>query len=206
MSEISAKLKIKPEQSILIVNSHQGFIKKLALHANNKVETDENREAVYDFIMLFASNQSELKDFFPKIIRRLGLGSFCWICYPKKSSGIKTDLTRDEGWSVVIENKYTLVSLVSIDDTWTAARMKHSDKIMLREKPDYPEIDYKNRIVTVPPDFAASLYKANLFAVFSNMSFSHKRETVEAILDAKKSETRVSRIEKAIEQLKKTNK
>ncbi len=63
------------------------------------------------------------------------------------------------------------------------------------------EKDNEKRVVTVPEDFAEVLEKMNLTEVFAKMSYTHQKEYVQAIEEAKKEETRVRRIGKAIEQL-----
>ena len=63
------------------------------------------------------------------------------------------------------------------------------------------EKDLEKRTVEVPKDFADALKKVNLQDVFSKMSFTHQKEYVRAIVEAKKEETRIRRIEKTIEQL-----
>ncbi len=63
------------------------------------------------------------------------------------------------------------------------------------------EKDLEKRAVEVPKDFAEALEKAGLTEVFAKMSFTHQKEYAQAIVEAKKEETRTRRIEKAIEQL-----
>ena len=63
------------------------------------------------------------------------------------------------------------------------------------------ERDSENRTVEVLKDLAGALKKANLQDVFSKMSYTHQKEYVNAINEAKREETRVRRIEKAIEQI-----
>ncbi len=64
------------------------------------------------------------------------------------------------------------------------------------------EVDEEPRVVEVPEDFARAL-AGNEAAkkAFEKMSYSHKREYVEWINEAKKNETRQRRIAKAIEKL-----
>jgi hypothetical protein len=62
--------------------------------------------------------------------------------------------------------------------------------------------DAAERTVEVPADLAASLEEAGLREAFDALSYSHRREHVNAINDAKKPETRVRRITKALEMLK----
>ncbi|WP_329006032.1 YdeI/OmpD-associated family protein [Kribbella sp. NBC_00709] len=64
------------------------------------------------------------------------------------------------------------------------------------------ERDTAERTVEVPDDLAAVLAKEGLRATFDQLSFSHRREHVQAITDAKKPETRQRRIDKAVEMLR----
>ncbi|GAB3934526.1 hypothetical protein GCM10029976_043610 [Kribbella albertanoniae] len=64
------------------------------------------------------------------------------------------------------------------------------------------ERDTAERTVDVPEDFAAALAEAGVREAFDKLSFSHRREHVQAVLDAKKPETRTRRIAKAVEMLK----
>jgi bifunctional DNA-binding transcriptional regulator/antitoxin component of YhaV-PrlF toxin-antitoxin module len=64
------------------------------------------------------------------------------------------------------------------------------------------ERDIEPRIVTPPKDFAAALsIKADAAVVWEKLSFTHKKEYVNAILEAKRPETRARRIEKAVKML-----
>ncbi|MFC5263650.1 YdeI/OmpD-associated family protein [Kribbella qitaiheensis] len=62
--------------------------------------------------------------------------------------------------------------------------------------------DDAERTVEVPDDLAAALAAAGAREAFDKLSFSHRREHVNAINEAKKPETRARRITKAIEMLK----
>ncbi|MFI7064562.1 YdeI/OmpD-associated family protein [Kribbella sp. NPDC050124] len=64
------------------------------------------------------------------------------------------------------------------------------------------ERDTAERTVVVPEDLAAALEEAGVREAFDALSYSHRREHVNAINDAKKPETRVRRIAKAVEMLK----
>ena len=65
------------------------------------------------------------------------------------------------------------------------------------------ELDTKPREVTVPPDLQKALKRDKLARErFESLPYSHKRQHVEAIEDAKKPETRRRRIEKALEMLR----
>lgn len=61
------------------------------------------------------------------------------------------------------------------------------------------ERDAEERVVEVPRDLAAELKKHGLRDAFDAMSYTHRKEHVRAIEEAKAAETRMRRIAKAIE-------
>src|SRR5215204_2762926 len=77
-----------------------------------------------------------------------------------------------------------------------AAGIKAGEKITVTI-----EKDTEKRTVEVPADLAEALKKNNLTEVFAKMSYTHQKEYVNAVREAKKEETRLRRIEKMIELL-----
>lgn len=69
------------------------------------------------------------------------------------------------------------------------------------------EADTAPRVLDIPKDLAGALKKDKAArAFFEKLSFTHRREYVKWIEEAKKEETRQRRIEKAMEMLKKGQK
>jgi uncharacterized protein YdeI (YjbR/CyaY-like superfamily) len=58
------------------------------------------------------------------------------------------------------------------------------------------------RIVEVPAQFENLMKKEDLLPVFEKLSYTHRKEYCRWITEAKKEETRLKRLEKAIEMLK----
>jgi len=66
------------------------------------------------------------------------------------------------------------------------------------------ELDAEERVIEVPKDLLKELKKdTEAKAFFEKLSFTHRREYVNWINEAKKEETRLNRIAKTIEMLKK---
>ena len=63
--------------------------------------------------------------------------------------------------------------------------------------------DEEVRTVEVPPQFEKLIKKEGLLPVFKNLSYTHRKEYCRWISDAKREETRLKRLGKAIEMLKK---
>jgi hypothetical protein len=74
-----------------------------------------------------------------------------------------------------------------------AAGVKANDKVEVTL-----ELDTALREVDVPKDFASALRKAGLTKDFAALAFTHRKEHVRAIEEAKAPETRLRRIQKAV--------
>lgn len=80
----------------------------------------------------------------------------------------------------------------------TAIGKKPGDKVSVTIQQDTEE-----RIVDVPGDLTAALAKhPDIRAIFSALSYTHRKEYVRWITEAKKDETRKARIQKTIEMLR----
>jgi hypothetical protein len=52
-----------------------------------------------------------------------------WAAYPKKSSGIETDITRDRGWEALYDAGLRPVRQIAIDDAWSALRFRRPEHV-----------------------------------------------------------------------------
>src|SRR5688572_25460848 len=145
-----------------------------------------------------------------KVLKLLRPGIIAWVYYPKGSSKIQTDLTRDKGWDCLLSegDKLTWISLISFDDTWSVFgfRAKTEADKKKESKPNVREIfnwvDPKTKEVKLPNDLAASFKKNKKeAAAFDSLSFTNKKEYIEWIVMAKREQTRAERIKGTIERL-----
>ncbi len=157
-------------------------------------------------LMVFATDSRMLHHYLEIVAGYVGHDTLFWICYPKKTGSIQSDLVLMESWEIVFSSGYRGQTSVSINDDWTGMRFTNAP----RKKPSLAEvpiaerrtegIDYVNRTAVLPADAVAMLNKhKGLTAFFDGMSFTHKKEYVQAIVEAKKPETRTRRIEKTME-------
>ena len=119
---LSGKLKIKTAADGLVLNAPSGFDQK-------PYDSTPKAKISYGFVLLFTKDKAALDKLLPKTLKALKEDGLFWIAYPKKSSVIKTDITRDNGWDALQAAGYEAVSLVAIDDTWSALRFRSLTKI-----------------------------------------------------------------------------
>ncbi|WP_242922008.1 YdeI/OmpD-associated family protein [Pontibacter liquoris] len=205
MEDLGRKLQLKQNSSILLLNAPTGAGQALAGSGYTVTDAIEVPSVgTYDAVQLFARSRQELEALAPQAIALLKPGALLWIAYPKKTSGIISDLTRDEGWKILDELGYGAVRQVALDDTWSSLRFKHESE---RKEPsqfgvDPPGIDRATKTVVPPADMQQALEAAGVAAVFWQLAFTHRKEYVVAVLDAKRPETRAKRIAKTVEELK----
>lgn len=195
------KLQLKPEYAILILNAPEEVLREFS---GIEYDLTPDPKTTYDTIIVFVLNKEELSLWIPKAAQYRQPKKNLWFAYPKKSGSIKTDLNRDTSWEIVGANNFDPVRLISLNDTWSIMRLVHQNE---REKAskfgqDPPGIDRKTKTVIPPDDVQAALdAHPDAKAFFESLAFSHKREYVAWILEAKKQETRERRIRKTIELL-----
>lgn len=159
-------------------------------------------------LILFAEDSGILARWIPLLAEYVGQQTLFWIAYPKKTGAIASDLIQMKPWDIVFQSGYRGQTSVSINDDWTGMRFTNAPKSkpsicdLPVEERKMEGIDFVNRTVQLPSDALAAVKKhSGMEAFFNAMAFTHKKEHVLAILDAKKEETRTRRIEKMIEML-----
>jgi len=206
---LSKKLKIKEGQKILILNAPVGFESSLMpLPEKTKIDLKVNgKKEAYDLVLLFTINSTDLQLFADQAIQSVKTGGILWFAYPKLSSKIKSDLTRDEGWSFLDPYMLTGVASIAIDDTWSGMRFKYAEDGIShgQRMAEYKANMKKNagqKVVIVPDDFQKALNNnPKALQVFDKFAYTHRKEYVRWIEEAKKQETRENRIIKAIERI-----
>jgi hypothetical protein len=78
----------------------------------------------HDWILMFAGDKAALDAQLPRVADALDSPGTLWIAYPKGSSKRQTDLTRDQGWDALKDVDLMWLSLISIDDDWSAFSLR----------------------------------------------------------------------------------
>ena len=85
--------------------------------------------AEFDLILGFARDSAALQEIAPVMVGAGRDNAKIWICYPKLSSKVKTDLTRDAGWEPMFHAGWIVVAIASVDVTWSAVRFRPKAKV-----------------------------------------------------------------------------
>jgi hypothetical protein len=75
-----------------------------------------------DFAMLFVRAKLELRRGFPRLRDRLESNGALWVAWPKKASGVKTDLSEGIVRSIGLEAGLVDVKVCAVDDIWSGLK------------------------------------------------------------------------------------
>jgi hypothetical protein len=84
----------------------------------------ETPTGVFELLLGFARDRAALKTVAATVLRGANDESKVWICYPKGTSKVKTDLNRDAGWEPMFDAGWIVVAIASVDATWSAVRFR----------------------------------------------------------------------------------
>jgi hypothetical protein len=79
-------------------------------------------------VVLFVQDGAALARYLGDAVRAASGDRLLWLAYPKGGSGLATDLNRDKVAALVTGAGVTAVSQVAIDTTWSALRLRPSDR------------------------------------------------------------------------------
>lgn len=208
MTPLTQKLQMKPGKAWLIYNPPEGYLASLNPLPKGVVCTS-NPEGKFDGIQLFAKNKTELLSALEVIVPLLRSDTLFWVTYPKRSSGIESDL-RMEDWDELYALNLQGVSSISVDEIWAGSRFRPrgqakisgTGKREIRENAYAAFIDVDNKIISLPPDMKR-LLRQNPQAqkIYEQLSYSNKKEYVLWIITAKQEKTRAERLVKLVEKL-----
>jgi hypothetical protein len=117
------KLKLKPGQRAAVIHAPDGYLETLSPLPDH-VEIVEHLEGKFDWLQIFVKNQAELERLVPQVIQALKPQGLLWFAFPKGSSKIQTDLTRDVGWDAIRQADLRWLTLISVNETWSAFALR----------------------------------------------------------------------------------
>ena len=75
-----------------------------------------------DFAMLFTKSKAALTKQFPSVAKQLTPAGMLWISWPKKSSGVSTDLTEDVVRDIGLKAGLVDVKVCAVTEVWSGLK------------------------------------------------------------------------------------
>jgi len=119
-SPLAKKMKLKSGLKAAVINAPENYVDTL----KHDTALSPTLNGKFDWVQIFVRTKAEMDALAPKATKALKPESILWISFPKGTSKIQTDLTRDKGWESLQKLDLKWVNLVSVNDTWSAFALR----------------------------------------------------------------------------------
>jgi len=207
LQTVLEKLQLKDEKNILVQGLPSSIEKQFIKLTFAKSVTPLLRTRQIDFALVFAISRNQLSDILKDVVPALHNEAKLWVAYPKLTSKIASDLCRDCNWDMISSMGFETVSLIALDNTWSAIHFKKTEQQPANKKVAFSTVsstttDRKPRTVAIPEELKTVFRKnKNAGDFFDSLSVINKKEYVEWVAEAKRTETRTKRLESVLEKL-----
>jgi hypothetical protein len=113
---LHVKLGVRETSRVLMTGAPDGFTLECQHH------TRAGRDP-YDVILMFCPQFADLRRGWAKAVERTVVNGALWIAWPKKSSGVPTDLTEDVIRDHALANGLVDVKVCAVDETWSGLKL-----------------------------------------------------------------------------------
>lgn len=116
------KLGLKSGQKAFVWNApvdYQAELKPLM----GSIELKSRLKGPLDFIHLFTVSKAELEQRLPKLKQELDYTGCVWISWPKKASGVPTDLTENVVRDLALACGLVDVKVCAVDEIWSGLKL-----------------------------------------------------------------------------------
>jgi hypothetical protein len=114
------KLGVKAGQHVWFLGAPRGYQAEIQKGGNFILE--KKLGAGLDFAHFFASDRASLERELPKIRDSINRTGMVWISWPKKSSGVATDLDENLVRDIGLKAGLVDVKVCAVDETWSGLK------------------------------------------------------------------------------------
>jgi len=116
------KLGIKPGIRIAILNAPRGYRATLGrLPPGVRIGTTARGQL--PFIQFVTTTRTELERKFAVLVKSLEPAGALWVSWPKKASGVPTDMTEDVVREIALPAGLVDVKVAAVDDVWSGLKL-----------------------------------------------------------------------------------
>ena len=119
---LAKKLGFKEGFRVGLVNPPAGFQKELGVLPGGVKLSVGPLPKPLDLILFFADSERLLKGEFPKLAQKLTRNGMLWIAWPKKASGVATDLSDNSVRKIGLDAGLVDVKVCAVNDIWSGLK------------------------------------------------------------------------------------
>ena len=115
---LAERLQVKGERRLAVIGASAALEKSVGAA---KARADLSKA---DVVLLFAPDRAGLEAKLPSVLKKMQDSAILWVAYPKLSSKLAADLSRDIIHALAPNHGLDTVSQIAIDEDWSALRLK----------------------------------------------------------------------------------
>lgn len=115
------KLGIREQSRLAFVNAPKGFEAYLGPLPPG-AEVARRLTKPLDIVLLFVTTERALVKDFAKLAEKLATNGMIWVAWPKKSSGVVTDLSFERVQRIGLDAGLVDVKICAVDETWSGLK------------------------------------------------------------------------------------
>ncbi|HEY8058665.1 MAG TPA: DUF3052 domain-containing protein [Acidimicrobiales bacterium] len=119
---LAQKLGIKPGHSVALLKAPDGFEATL-VGLPDGVTIRTAARGTNDVLVSFHTRRADFERRLPILVAAMEVDGGLWIAWPKKASGVPTDITEDTVREVALPIGLVDNKVCAIDDTWSGLRV-----------------------------------------------------------------------------------
>jgi len=116
------KLGIKPGLMVVTVNAPANY-RRLLGQIPDSITFSERLKSGSSFVHLFTSRRSEMQKKMSILRDKISDNGAIWVSWPKKSSGISTDVTEDVIREIALPLGFVDIKVCAVDETWSGLKL-----------------------------------------------------------------------------------
>jgi len=124
------KLGIKEQFRVLLLDC-PGDVKKELQGSLATCRIIKDARDPLDFAMIFVKNAADLKKKFSQVAKRLAPAGMLWVSWPKKASGVATDLAENDVRSIGLQAGLVDVKVCAVNEIWSGLKFV----VRLKDRP-----------------------------------------------------------------------
>ncbi len=133
LETVLEKLQLTDEKNILVQGLPSSIEKQFIKLNFAKSVTPLLRSRRIDFALVFAVSKTQLTGILHDVVPALHEEGKLWIAYPKLTSKIASDLSRECNWDHINSFGYENMDMVALDNTWCAVRFRKMESVSLKQ-------------------------------------------------------------------------
>ena len=117
---LAKKLGIKHGFRVWFLNAPNDFEQELQLPADIRIISGKAKPL--DLVLLFTKSEAKLDKEFPAMARKLSPNGMLWVCWPKKASGVATDINETIVRRIGLDAGFVDVKICAVSDVWSGLK------------------------------------------------------------------------------------